>query len=203
MPKRKRKHKRVPIHHHVKRAWSDWPYKHMTLVALIITAFVLLLDTAIMAAFFEFSRGLGYIGAFIAGMLSVSLFTAAAGVVILFELGQTLDPVAVIGLATIGSVLADFIILEFFEDNIMHELRHLSKKLGLKFKVPRRQKRRVRLFSGLIGIVMIGSPLPDELGLAVMDISHWSTSRILIICAVANCIGLTAIVLAGYLSLNS
>src|SRR3990170_7508320 len=117
MPKRK-KQKRLPIHHHVKKAWKAWPYKHMTLVALIITAFILLLDTAIMSAFFEFSRGVGYIGAFIAGMLSVSLFTAAAGVVILFELGQVLDPLALIGFATLGSVLADFIILRFFEDNI-------------------------------------------------------------------------------------
>lgn len=200
MPKRKRQKKKLPLHHHVKRAWAKWPLKHMTAVALFTVAFILLLDTAIMSAFFEFSRSLGYYGAFIAGFLSVSLFTAAAGVVILFELGQELDPLSVIAIATAGSVLADFIILHFFEDNIMHELRFLGKKIGLRFRVPRARRKMMRFVTGLVGIVIIGSPLPDELGITVMDVSHWSEGRIIIICAFANAIGISALVLSGFIS---
>lgn len=182
------------LHKHLHRHWKRWPYKHTTLLVIALAVFILFLDSAIMVAFFEWSTHLGYIGAFIGGMLLVSLFTATPGVVILFELGKTYDPWGIILWGTLGCLIGDYLILNIFEDKFVGEFNLIMRKLGLKRVMRTMRTKRYRLFEALIGFAIVASPIPDEIGLALLDISHMSKVKILLLCAVANAVGIAAIV---------
>jgi len=153
-----------------------------------------------MGAFFEFIEQLGYFGMVIAGALFVSVFTTAASVVMLFELGQIYNPFAVILFAAIGSTIGDFLILNLFENNIAHEFKLLMKKAQLHKLVRMLKRKKLRPLFLLIGVGIIGSPIPDEIGLTLMDLSHYSKPKILALCFMSNTIGISAIVGAGYIS---
>jgi len=180
--------------------WRRFEYKHTTMLVIILVLFVLLLDSALMSAFFEFIEQLGALGMMIAGALFVSVFTTAASVVMLFELGQNYNPFLVILFATIGSTIGDFLILNLFENNIAHEFKLLMKKAQLHKLVRLLKRKKLRPLFLLIGVGIIGSPIPDEIGLTLMDLSHYSKPKILALCFVSNAFGISAIVGAGYLS---
>lgn len=174
--------------------WKRWPYKHTTLLIIAIVLFVAFVDSAIMAAFFEFNTELGYVGAFIAGILFVSLFTASPAVVILFELGQQHNIWWVTLWAALGTVVGDFLILRLFEDKFLKELTLITRKLGGKKLLRRVRSKRFRPLEVISGLVIVASPFPDELGLAILDVSHLGKVRILMLCFVANALGILAIV---------
>ncbi len=195
--KRKRKSKpRNALH----AWWRRFEYKHTTMLIIVLVAFVFLLDSALMSAFFEFVEELGHLGMMIAGALFVSVFTTAASVVMLFELGRTYPPLEVIFFATIGSTIGDFIILNLFENNIAHEMKLLMKKAQLHKLVRLLKRKKFRPLFLIIGVGIIGSPIPDEIGLTLMDLSHYSKAKILALCFMANSIGIAAIVGAGYVT---
>jgi hypothetical protein len=201
MPKKtkRKKHLRRRVH----SAWKSWPYKHITLTSLAIVLFIVLLDTLIVKAFFEFSTGLGYVGAFLAGMFYVSLFTAGPAVVMLLELSGSLNPWLLVVVASFGTVAGDYIILRIFRDDIYGEMRYLSKKMGIRVKVKKKQRNTVNGLLALVGIFVLGSPLPDEVGIAMLGMTQHSKLTILSVAFLANALGIAFIVLvlAGSASL--
>lgn len=188
------------VHKKIKKAWKKWPLKHTTALVLCLAGFIILLDTALMAAFFEYMRSLGYIGALIGGVLFVSLFTAPAAMVMLFELGQQYYLPAVVGFATLGAVLGDYIILRFFETRLLHEFYYIMNKLGAKRTLRNMRRKKNRTLMGVAGFAVISSPLPDEIGVSMLGISHLSKIKIILLCTLADALGLAAVVGAGYLS---
>ncbi len=180
--------------------WRRFEYKHTTILVVILVLFVLFLDSALMSAFFESIEELGRVGMVIAGALFVSVFTTAASVVMLFELGTIYPPGEVIFFAAIGSTIGDFIILNLFENNIAHEFKSLLKKAQLHRLVRMLKRKKFRPLFLLAGVAIIGSPIPDEIGLTLMDLSHYSKQKILALCFMANTLGISAIVGAGYIS---
>lgn len=180
--------------------WRRFEYKHTTLLVLILVAFVFMLDSALMTAFFRLVEEMGHLGMMIAGALFVSVFTTAASVVMLFELGQQFNPWEVILFAAIGATIGDSLILNLFENKIAHELVSLMRKAKLHKLIKVLRRRRLRPLFFLIGACIIGSPIPDEIGLTLLDLSHYSKWRILTICFLANAAGIATIVLVGHFS---
>jgi hypothetical protein len=181
----------------VTNAWESWPLKHTTLVAVGLVLFILVLDTAIVRAFFEFSTSLGLAGVFLAGMFYTSLFTAAPAVIMLVELSKTIDPVQLVLFASFGSVMGDLIILKIFQDNIYEEMKYLGKKLGIGIKVNKKRRKAVNWIMSLCGMFVLGSPLPDEVGIAMLGMTQYSKFRILVVAFLANFVGISFIVFAA------
>jgi len=201
MAKQKRTSKtKLPLHRHLKKAWRLWPFKHTTAAALCVTALVVLLDSVIMVAFFEFAKELGYYGALLAGVMFTSVFTAAVAIVMIIELAQNFNPVIVALTAGVGSVLGDYLIMQFLEKGLAHELKTIAKSLRLNKLVRLLKSRRSRGLVTIAGVGIIASPLPDELGIGLLDISHLSKPRLLLICFASNLVGVSLIVAAGYSS---
>jgi len=181
----------------VTNAWETWPLKHTTLVAVVLVLFILVLDTAIVRAFFGFSTSLGLAGAFLAGMFYTSLFTAAPAVIMLVELSKTIDPIPLVLFASLGSVMGDLIILKIFQDNIYEEMKYLGKKLGIGIKVNKKRRKAINWIMSLCGIFVLGSPLPDEVGIAMLGMTQYSKFRILVVAFLANFVGIAFIVFAA------
>lgn len=178
--------------------WQGWKYKNLTFVFLgILLAFILSRIEAF-HAFLLHLGSLGYLGAFLAGILFVSTFTVATGAVILFILAETLSPLEIGIVAGLGAVFGDFTIFRFVKDNLTDEFEdiynnvdsrhHLIKLLHSKY------------FSWtlpIIGALIIASPFPDELGVTLMGISKMKIYKFLLVSFILNAIGIFLVVSAS------
>lgn len=183
--------------HRLNQRWLRYEYKHTTLAMVALITFVLLFNTAFMASIFEFLDSLGYIGGLIAGALSASLITAAPALVLVVELAQHLDPLALALLVGVGSAIGDMILLLFFEERIFTELAPLGRKLGLTRFVKRSRKRRMSTPLLLAGAFVIMTPLPDEVGLGLLGISHFPKAFLFLLCLALNTLGASLVITAA------
>lgn len=177
-------------------SWQRWEYKHTTTLLITLAIFILLLDTALMAAIFQGVTELSYLGVLIAGVLFVSLFTAAPAVVMLIGLSESLGvlPVAIVG--GIGAMLGDYLILRFAEDKVAYELKPLALKAGIPQAIGWLQGRRsTTLLVKAIGAIIIASPLPDEIGVGLLGVSKASKAEFLVICFLLNSSGIALLLL--------
>lgn len=177
-----------------------WKYKNLTFlfISLLIAYFVLRNET--LHSYLLHLGNLGYIGAFLAGILFVSTFTVATGVIILLVLAETLSPMEIGLIAGLGAVLGDFAIFRFVKDDLAREIRqiynlfdrdnHFKKVLHTKY------------FSWtfpVIGAIIIASPLPDEVGVSLMGISKLKTYQFLLASFILNTIGIFLAVSASFI----
>lgn len=175
-----------------------WKYKNLTIFGIsLIVAFALSRFEAFHT--FLLSLGnLGYIGAFLAGMLFVSTFTVTTGAVILLVLAEQLSPIEIGLIAGLGAVVGDFTIFRFIKDNLASELESIYNHLDSDhhFKKVLHSK----YFSWtlpVIGAIIIASPFPDEIGVSLMGISKMKTYQFIFLSFLLNTIGIFLIVSAS------
>lgn len=177
--------------------WLDYEYKHTTLALLALLLFVFLIDSALLVSVIHTIDEFGYVSGLAAGVLLVSFFTAAPALVLLIDLSQFHDPLLLAVLVAMGSVVGDWLIIKFFEDRVFTELRPAIEKLRL-----RRIKRALEKPYGkwilvFIGAIFVSTPLPDEVGLALMGVSKANRFFVLLLCFLLNFIGAFIVILAA------
>lgn len=172
-------------------------YTNLTILALTIVATVLLFRNESVHSFLLSLGSFGYLSAFLAGAMFVSIFTAAIGAVMILVLAEGLSAVELGLIAGAGAVLTDFLIFKFIKDNLLREIvpiyddlggGHLTKLLHTKY------------FSWtlpVIGATIIASPLPDEIGVSLLGLSKMPTWKFLIISFILNAVGIFLIVSAS------
>ncbi len=111
-------------------AWQRWEYKHTTAVLVALIVFILLLDTSLFTTIFQAVEKLSYAGVFIAGLFFVSIFTAVPALALLLSFGE-LNPIIVALVAGIGSMVGDYLILKYAEDQVAYELKPIAFKFGI------------------------------------------------------------------------
>lgn len=79
--------------------------------------------------FIEYISQLGYLGAILSGILFTSTFTVATGGLLLINLSNTLNPLALILFGAMGAVIADVLIFHFVKDNISAEVTPIYEKI--------------------------------------------------------------------------
>ena len=178
-------------------AWQRWEYKHTTLVIVGLLVFILLLNTSFITTAVDLVGYMGYAGVFIAGILFVSLFTAVPAVVLLLSFGD-LNLLTVALVAGFGAMIGDYLILKYVEKEVAYELKPLAYHFGIPQAVAYLQGRKstvglVRLFGALIII----SPLPDEIGIGLLDMGRLSRTSFLAVCYAMNVLGILIIMLLG------
>jgi hypothetical protein len=181
-------------------AWQRWEYKHTTVLLVSLLVFILLLDTALFSVAMDVIIGLGFLGAFLAGIMFPSLFTFAPASTAIILLSSTggLNPIAVALTAAAGAMVGDFIILRFVEEKIAYELKPLAMRLGIPQLISYLQvRRRTSWVARTLGAFMIASPLPDEIGIGLLGISKIGNASFLLICYVLNAAGILALVMLG------
>jgi uncharacterized membrane protein YdjX (TVP38/TMEM64 family) len=142
--------------------------------------------------------GLGYVGAFIAGVLFVSTFTVATGAIILLVLAEKLSALEIGIIAGMGAVFGDYVIFRFIKDNLAGEVKDIYNHIDGNHHVQRLFH--TKYFSWtlpVIGAIIIATPFPDEIGVSLMGISKMKTYQFLIISFILNAIGIFLIVSAS------
>jgi len=163
----------------------------------IIFASILVAIVFVKSGFFESnifeSPGLSLLGSFIAGIFFTSIFTTVPATAVLIELSLINPPVLVALFGAIGSLLGDFLILKFMRDRLSVSLVHFvgierNERFKKIFKL-----RYFRWILGFIGALVVASPLPDELGLALMGFSQMKNKVFVPLSLSLNFVGILAI----------
>lgn len=170
----------------------------MGLIALSILVSIILAKTHVLTQALTSTAELELLGTFIAGMFFTSIFTTAPAIATLGEIAlvQSVFVTAVIG--ALGSVAGDFLIFRFVKDrlssDVIEVLRYegVLKRLRAVFKL-----RFFRWFTFFLGGLVIASPLPDELGIALLGFSKMKTSWFFLLSFVFNFLGILGIGLAA------
>lgn len=148
---------------------GNYVLQDVGIVALSVLVAVMLVRTNVLANLLTAAGDLDVWGAFIAGAFFTSIFTTAPAMAALGQVALVHGILQTALVGALGSVLGDLIIFRFvrdrFSEHVSEVLLHQSawRRMRLLFK-----KRFFRWFTFLVGGLILASPLPDELGIAVL-----------------------------------
>lgn len=112
---------------------------------------------------------------FVAGMFFTSMLTTAPAIAVLGELTQEGNLFVVAALGAAGAVVGDYILFAFVRDRISEDVAHFLSRstLGRLHAIFRRPT--FKWVLPFVGGLIIASPLPDELGLALLGAAKLPT----------------------------
>jgi hypothetical protein len=183
---------------HLQEQYRKWKFKNTSCLAISLLVFAFLYGTPFLSDLISKIGGLGYVSAFFSGTLFVSAFTVAPAAIILYDLADKLNPIAVAIIAGAGAVVGDYLIFRFFKDKVFEELGPLLVKSSLGKLFAKTFKTPYFVWAlPLMGAFIIASPLPDEVGLGMMGLSKIKTHQFILITFLLNSLGiLLAVTLA-------
>lgn len=134
---------------------------------------------------------------FVTGIFFTSIATTAPAIAVLGELSLHGNPVVVALVGALGAVVGDYGLFSFVRDRI-------SKDAAFLLRGPRATRvlhifrhRRFRRLLPFVGAVIIASPLPDELGLALLGLSGVRNRYFFAISYGMNAVGILFVELAA------
>lgn len=164
------------------------------IIALSVLVAVVLVRTQMLSTFLALIDQTEVFAAFIAGMFFTSIFTTAPAIAALGEISllQGMFMTALFG--AMGSVLGDLIIFRFVRDRFSEHVseivvhRSILRRFHLLFK-----RRLFRWMTFFMGGLILASPLPDELGIAVLGFSKMRVKYFVLLSFVFNFLGIALI----------
>lgn len=174
--------------------FKNYKYKSLTLLflSILLTIFLSQYDFLNKALFS--SGHIPILGSFIAGALYISASTAALGILILSDLSKTLSPIQIAIAAGIGGAVADFALFRFLRGNIFLEINPIYNKLGGRHLTRLMCRKYLKWSLPVIGAIIIASPLPDEIGIGLMGLSHIRNYQFVLLCLVLDTAGVFLLV---------
>src|SRR3989344_3479464 len=178
----------------MKKQYLKHLMRDLVIIAVSVAVAVFLARTGVVEKFMAFAGGFKIIASFVAGLFFTSIFTTAPAMVALAVLARDFPPIWVALVGALGASLVDFLIFRFVRDDLAKDASSIFRaKIRKKF---------VRLFHHgplkwllvLLGGAIIASPLPDELGLALLGLAKIRTRTLLPLSYIMNFIGILAIV---------
>lgn len=185
---------KIPQNQPVKKSRCYHPlmlkkYPHLTLLVFsyaVAIVFFILVDHEVFRIIVE-PWGLG--GIFIVGMMYAYSFTISAGALLLPAFLGTYTPETVAIIGGLGGMFADITLFRFFNRDLKQELNMLGATRFFKL-LARIPLLKLRWMRDAIGFLVIISPLPDEVGIAIMASARLPESIFRALSLVANVIGI-------------
>jgi len=146
--------------------------------------------------------GFGYVSAFIAGLgFSVSFSTAPASLFFV-NLGEHYNPFAIAVIGGLGAMVSDLLLYKFIKDDLFDEVKAIFLALLPPFhreKLEQFTKHRFFVWTvPLLASMLIASPLPDEIGIALFSVVNFKPRYLSVITFTLNTIGIFILVMVGY-----
>lgn len=172
-------------------------YKNLILMILGITIAIFLSKNESFVSLLLHIGKLGYIGAFLGGVLVVSSFTVGIGAVILVILSKEIPLLLLSLLAGIGALTGDLIIFKFVKDGLFNEIESIYNNIDSRHHIIKLLHTKYYAWAlPVIGALIIASPLPDELGVTLLGLSKTSTPKFALISFTLNTLGILLIISA-------
>lgn len=134
------------------------------------------------------------LGALVCGALYSSIFTVAPATIGFVEFAQTGSPIWIIALCGgVGAMLGDMTLFQvikigFIDDLIAHFQRRSQGRYERLFKI-----RFFKLLLVVIGAIIVATPIPDEIGLAMMGLGRARWKTVMVVSFIFNTLGIASI----------
>lgn len=164
------------------------------IIATSVLIAILLVKSGIIVWILSGAGYAKFIGSFIAGIFFTSAFTTAPAAAAFVELSQFNSIIIMAALGGLGALFGDLVIFRFVKDRFAEDVKYLLSLSGwrrLDFIIFHR--RLFRWISVFLGALVIASPLPDEIGIAILGISKIKIRNFIIISYLLNTIGILII----------
>lgn len=162
---------------------------------------VVLIENNVVHQLIELTSGGGLlIGALLCGLLFTSIFTTPIAISALFILGQGHPPFIVSLIAAFGSVAGDSLLLKIIHDDLEKDIEILAKpfiNLTVRHIL---QSHLLHLPLVALGALIIASPLPDEIGIAILNFAKVKRRWFYVISFSLNFLGILIITSIGSLT---
>jgi uncharacterized membrane protein YdjX (TVP38/TMEM64 family) len=170
--------------------WFDRP-KLIALAVFLAGVVAVIIFTNIPAtrSFYTGIENDGYLGALLAGVFYAISFTSPSATVILANLSGHLNIFGAALLAGVGALLYDLLIF-----TIARREAHSRVIEAIKARLPGRSRVPQWAFL-LLGMVILASPLPDELASGMLGLSSVSTRKFFLLSFAMNVLGIFIILL--------
>lgn len=167
--------------------------RDLAIVFLSVILAILLIKTGALTGIVGSTMGLKFIGSFMAGIFFVSIFTAAPATAVFVEIAKVDSLFWMAFFGGLGAMIGDLIIFYFIKESLSKSFLYLIKKLKTERLYLLAQSKAFRWILPLIGAIVLASPLPDELGVAILGISKIKTSLFAPLAFILNFFGILAI----------
>jgi hypothetical protein len=170
-------------------------FPRLTTIALSYVAAFLVFGLLGEQFFHDALAPFGLAGAFIAGALYTFSFTSSIGALLLVALVPYYPAGVIAVIGGIGALAADVFIFNFIRHNLDKEVERVSRS-ALVCRVGAKGLFCTRWFRALLGFLVIASPLPDELGAALLSAAKMKSGDFTLIAFIADILGIYALVSA-------
>ncbi|MBI2676487.1 MAG: hypothetical protein HYX21_00830 [Candidatus Yanofskybacteria bacterium] len=167
--------------------------RDLALIIFSIFIAVILAKTGILKDLITSTQEVRFVGSFVAGILFVSVFTAAPATVALGEIAQSNSVITVAIIGGLGALIGDLLIFRFVRDRVYQDFTYLVKVSKSERLVSIFKLKLFRLLIPFIGALIVASPLPDEVGLAMLGLSRIKTSVFIPLSFLLNSAGILII----------
>lgn len=169
--------------------------KDAVLVIASLVAAYAVMESSLVDSIVSVASGWYVLTAFAAGIFFTSVFTTAPAIAILAKLGTTHNPFVVAAVGAVGSYLGDLVIFRFLKDHLAANVTLMleSKQKGEGRLAHLLHQRFFRWSLAFLGALVIASPFPDEIGLALMGMSDIGGKRFAAISLSFNALGILII----------
>lgn len=173
--------------------WKKWKYPYLIFVLISILSAIILAQNQTFRDWLLHLGSLEYIGALLAGMLFVSSFTVAISTVVIAIMVQNISPIALGLIGGVGAVMGDYLIFRLVRSHLQQELTLLFGKENTSYVKTFLRSKYIAWMLPIIGVFIIASPLPDELGISLLGLTKMSEGKFILISYLSNAFGILAI----------
>jgi uncharacterized membrane protein YdjX (TVP38/TMEM64 family) len=126
-------------------------------------------------------------------------FSAPIAAAVIFLLANAVNPLLLSVIAAFGSLLSDYLIFKFVRSYLLEEIKLAAEELKIptEFLAKFVRKKWVAYFIPVVAGIIIASPLPDEIGVALLAASRYNRKYFAIFSYLSNFVGIVTISMLG------
>jgi uncharacterized membrane protein YdjX (TVP38/TMEM64 family) len=133
----------------------------------------------------------------LAGIFFTSVLTTAPALVILSELAGEGNIILIALIGGLGAVIGDFVIFSFVRDRVAKDAGELLRGPNWRRFMRFMRRRHFMRLLPILGAIIIASPFPDEIGLALMGVTKMKTRTFVLISYSLNTVGIFIVLLVA------
>lgn len=171
--------------------------KNLGILLISILIAVFLVRAGFVGQILQSVQAVPLISALVVGFFIAFALTVAPAIVTLVAIAEHFPVWQVALVGSLGSVLANLLLFRFVKERITDDIITLFERSRYKRVSEFLKLSIVRAVLPIVGAVLVASPLPDEIGLAMMGVSKIKTKFFVITMYILHFLGILFIISAG------
>lgn len=171
--------------------------RDLGIIAIGIIIAIILAKTEILQSLIINMKEWGFLSSLFAGIFFVSIFTTVPATVALVKIAEVNSIWEVVLFGGIGALIGDFLIFHFVKNSVTENIQLFINKAGREKLISIFNLKLFKWLIPFIGALIVASPLPDELGLAMMGFGKIKTATFIPFFFALNFFGILIILLVA------